>query len=52
MRWVEHVERIIQWEIPKKIEMGERDGKIPVGKSKSRWENNIKTDFKGIGSEL
>jgi hypothetical protein len=29
--------------------VGKPDGKRPVGRTRRRWENNIKMDLEGIG---
>jgi len=29
--------------------VGNREGKRPLGKSRSRWEDNIKTDHQEVG---
>jgi hypothetical protein len=34
-----------------KVSVGKREGKIPFGRFRHRWENNIKMGFKEIGWE-
>jgi len=32
-----------------RVLMGKPEGKIPLGKSRRRWEDNIKMDLLGVG---
>jgi hypothetical protein len=45
MRWAGHVERMGR----RGVLVGSPEGKRPVEKSKSRWENNIKIVLRKIG---
>jgi hypothetical protein len=42
MRWVEHVAHIGEMRNAYKMLVGKPEGKRPVGRSRSRWENNNK----------
>jgi len=46
MRWAGNITRI--WEIRNsyKILVGKPEGRRPLGRSRCRWEDNIKMDFK------
>jgi hypothetical protein len=49
MRWAGLVTRKGERRGANRDWMGKPEGKKPLGKSKSRWENNIKIDVKEIG---
>jgi hypothetical protein len=34
-----------------KLPLGKPEGKIPLGRTRHRWENNIKMDLREIGFE-
>jgi hypothetical protein len=44
-RWVWHVRRLEAREFL----VGRPEGKRPLGKPSSRWDNNIKMDLKEVG---
>jgi len=49
MRWTGHVARMgegieVCW-----VLVGKREGKKPLGRPKSRWEDNIKMDLQEVG---
>ena len=51
MRWAGHVARMrkgrgIYW-----VFMGKPEGKRPLGRSRRRWEDNIKVDLQEVGCE-
>ena len=49
MRWADHVARIEEDRSTFKILTGTPVGKRPLGRPKSRWEDNIRMDLKEIG---
>jgi hypothetical protein len=51
MTWVGHVARMGRREIHTRFLVGKPEGRRPFGRSRHRWEHNIKMDLKGIGSE-
>jgi hypothetical protein len=50
MRWVEHVARM-HMRNAYKILVEKLEGKIPLGRSRCRWDNNIRMDLGKIVSE-
>ena len=46
LRWAGHIARMEQGRSPLKILPGKPTGKRPLGRSKRRWENKIRMDFK------
>ena len=49
LRWVGHVARMEEdWSALKNL-TGTTTGKSPLGKSRHRWEDNIRMDLKEIG---
>jgi hypothetical protein len=42
MRWMEHVAHMREIKIPTKFWMENPEGKRTLGKSRHRWEDNIK----------
>ena len=47
MRWAGHVARM--WRGVHRVLVGKPEGKRPLGKPRSRWEDNIKTDLQEVG---
>jgi len=48
MRWagyVAHMERRVVY----RVLVGKPEGKIPLGRPRRRWEDNIKMDLQGVG---
>jgi hypothetical protein len=48
MRWAGHVARIGDGRRVYRVFVGRPEGKRPLGRPRSRWENNIKMDLRGI----
>ena len=48
LRWAGHVARMEEGRSSFKILTGTPAGKIPLGRARRRWEDNIRMDFKGI----
>jgi hypothetical protein len=51
MRWVRFFAHMEEIRIAYKILVGKPEGKRPLGKTRRRWEDNIKMDIKEIGWE-
>jgi len=49
MRWVGHVARMRGRRGTYKILVGKPEGKRPLGRSRRRWEDNIKMDLQEMG---
>jgi hypothetical protein len=49
MRWVEHVARMGEGRGFYRVLVGRPEGKRPLGRSRRRWEDNVKLDLKEIG---
>jgi len=49
MRWVGHVARVGDRSGVYRVLVGKPDGKRPRGKSRRRWEDNIKMDLQEVG---
>ena len=49
LRWAGHVARMEEGRSGFKILTGKPTGKRPLGRPRSRWEDNIKVDLKKIG---
>ena len=49
MRWAVRVARIGDWRGVCRIIVGKPEGKIPLGRSRRRWEDNIKMDLQEVG---
>ena len=48
LRWAGHVARIEECKSASKILTGKPTGKRPLGRSRRRWEDNIRIDVKEI----
>jgi hypothetical protein len=49
MGWAGHVARMRARREAYRVLVGRPDGKGPLGRSKPRWEDNIKIDLQGMG---
>jgi hypothetical protein len=49
MRWAGHVARIRETRNAYRIFVGKPEGKIPLGRQRRRWVDNIKIDRREIG---
>ena len=49
LRWAGHVARMEEGRSAFKILTCKPSGKIPLGRSRHRWENNIRMDLEEIG---
>jgi hypothetical protein len=49
MKWAGHVARMGEGRIIYRVLVGRPEGKRPMGRSKRRWEGNIKMDLREIG---
>jgi hypothetical protein len=49
MRWIWHVACMRERRNTYRILFGKREGKIPLGRPRRRWEDNIKMDLRRIG---
>ena len=49
MRWARHVARMEEGRSAFKILTGKSVGKIPLGRPRLRWEDNIRMDLEEIG---
>jgi len=52
MGWAWHVARMGERRGVYKILVGKPDGKRPLGRPRSRWQNNIKMDLQEVGCAL
>jgi hypothetical protein len=49
MKWTGHVVSMEAKKIAQRILVGKPEGKRPLGRSRHRWEDNIKMDLREIG---
>jgi hypothetical protein len=49
MRMAEHVARMGERRVVYRVLVGKPEGKRPLGRSRRRWEDNIKMDFQQVG---
>ena len=49
MRWAGHVARMGERRGVYRVLVGKPEGKRPLGRSRGRWEDNIKIDLQGSG---
>ena len=49
MRWAGHVGRMGEGRGVHRVLVGKPDGKIPVGRLRHRWEDNIKMELQEVG---
>ena len=52
MRWAGHVARMGEGRGVHKLLVGKPEGKRPLGRPRSRWEDNIKMDLQGVGGSM
>jgi hypothetical protein len=48
MRWVGHVARVGEGRVVNRIQVGKPEGKIPLGRPRRRWEDDIKIDLQEV----
>jgi len=51
MRWAGHVACMGERRDAYRVMVGKPVGKIPLGRPRHRWEDNIKTDLQEVGCE-
>ena len=49
MRWAGHVARMRNKRYVKRVFVRKAKGKRPIGRTRHRWENNIKMDLQDVG---
>jgi len=49
MRWAGHVARMVKRRGVYRVLVGKPEGKRPLGRTRRRWEDNIKTDLQKVG---
>ena len=49
IRWAGHVARMEEGRCVHKVLVGKPEGKRPLGRSRRRWEDNIKIDLQEVG---
>jgi hypothetical protein len=49
MRWAGHVARTVEEGGVHRVFVGKPEGKRPLGRPRSRWEDNIKMDLQEVG---
>jgi hypothetical protein len=49
MRWVGHVAHIGERRVVYRVLLGKPEGKIPLGKTRHRWDDNIEMDLQEVG---
>jgi hypothetical protein len=49
MRWAGHVARVGEGSGVHRVLVGKPEGRRPLGRSRRRWENNIKIDLEEVG---
>jgi len=49
MRWAGHVARMGEGRGVHRVLVGKPEGRIPLGRPRRRWEDNIKTDVQEVG---
>ena len=52
MRWAGHVACMGEGRGVHRVLVGKPEGKRPLGRTRRRWEDNIKMDLSGSGREL
>ena len=48
-KWAGHVARMVEKRVTYRVLVGKLGGKSPFGKSRRRWEDNIKIDLQEVG---
>ena len=49
MRWAGHVARMGEERVAYRVLVGKPEGKIPLGRPRRRWVDNIMMDFQEVG---
>jgi hypothetical protein len=49
MRWVGHVERIVEERNAYRLLVGKPEGRRPLGRPRRRWVDNIRMDLVAVG---
>ena len=49
MRWAGHVAHMVEGRGVHKVLVGKPEGKRPLGRTRRRWEDNIKMDLEEVG---
>ena len=49
MRWAGHVERMGEERVVYRVLVRKPEGKRPLGRSRSRWVDNIRVDLQEVG---
>jgi len=49
MRWAGHVARMVDRRVIYRVLVGKTEGKKPLGRSRRRWDFNIKMDLQEVG---
>ena len=49
MRWAGHVAHMGERRVVFRVLVGKPEGKRPLGRTRRRWEDNIKMDFQEVG---
>ena len=49
MRWAGHVARMEEGRVVHKVLVGKPEGKRPLGRSRRKWDDNIKVDLEEVG---
>jgi hypothetical protein len=49
MRWVGHIARMGEGRGVYRVLVGKHEGKIPLGRPRRWWEDNIKMDLQEVG---
>ena len=49
MRWAGHVARMGEKKDAHRVLVGKPEGKRPLGRTRRRWEDNIKMDLQEVG---
>jgi len=52
MRWAGHVVRMGEGRVVHRVLVGKPEGRRPLGRSRRRWEDNIKKDLQEVGGGL
>ena len=51
LRWAGHVARMEQSRNAHRVLVGKPEGKRPLGRTRRRWEDNIKVDLREVGGD-
>jgi hypothetical protein len=50
-RWAGHMARTGEWRGVYRVLVGRPEGKIPLGRPRHKWEDNINLDFREVGMD-